>query len=84
MLTPWVAGLNGALGLDCIYRDLLAIVHQGCDWLTPGGARLAFGDTGHSSRGSFPMQAHRLLANLPPTHREPPRANASPSPGGSR
>lgn len=84
MLTPWVAGLNGALGLDCIYRDLLAIVHQGCDWLTPGGARLAFGDTGHSSRGSFPMQAHRLLANLPHTHREPPRANASPSPGGSR
>lgn len=42
------AGLYRALGLDCIYRDVWGVVHQGCDWLTLGGIWLATGETGHS------------------------------------
>ena len=35
-------------GRDCIYRDLLVVVHQGCDRLTLDGVRLTTGVTGHS------------------------------------
>lgn len=54
----WAAGVDSlggrpprALGLDCIYRDLLA-VHRGCDRLTLVGCRH------HRALrcGSFPMQ----------------------------
>lgn len=45
----WTADLTRVhLGLDCICRDLLVVVHRGCDRLTLDGVWLATGVTGHS------------------------------------
>lgn len=79
----WAAGLTGVRAW-IVSTDLLVVVHRGCDRLTLAGVRLATGITGHSRCGSCPMQIHRLLTNLPHVYREPPRAIASPSPGGSQ
>lgn len=73
----WAAGLTGPGPGLYLWRSF-GCFHQRCGWLTLDGVPR------HSQGGSFPMQIHRLLTNLPPRIQKPPGANASPSAGGSQ